>query len=86
MTKKNLLFISLVMLFGCTYGKGYMEHPETFLRDPHFAEYKDKRDVLESSYLRKEITYAEYIERKEKLGNKYDQEVKERNAVIMSDE
>jgi hypothetical protein len=85
MMKKSLVFIGALLLFGCSYG-GYLENPEKIIRDPHFAEYKDKRDILESAYLRKEITYAEYIEQRDELDEKYDKEVQERTAVIMSNE
>ena len=86
MMKKILMVICALMLSGCAYGKGYLENPESFIRDPHFTEYKNKRDALESTYLRREITYAEYIEQRDKLDNKYDQEVQERTSVIMPDE
>jgi hypothetical protein len=86
MTKKILVLMCALMLLGCSYGKDYLENPEKFIRDPHFAAYKDKRDALESSYLRKEITYAEYIEQRDKLDDQYDKEVQKRTSVIMSNE
>jgi len=64
MMKKSLILLSALVLFGCSYGQGYLENPKSFIRDPHFTAYKKSRDQLESTYLRKEITYAEYIEKK----------------------
>ena len=84
--KKSLLLLSVLVLFGCTYGQDYLDNPTSFIRDPHFTEYKNSRDDLESSYLRKEITYAEYIEQKNKVDEQYSKEVQERNSKIMSSE
>ena len=86
MIKKFLVIICALMLFGCSYGNEYLENPESFIRDPHFTEYKNNRDELESSYLRKEITYAEYIQQRDKLDDKYTEEVQKRNSVIMPPE
>jgi len=84
MIKKSLALIIVLTIFGCSYGQNYLENPELLIRDPHFAEYKDNRDDLESQYLRKEITYADYIEQRDQLDNIYDKEVKERNAKVIT--
>ena len=84
--KKSLLLLCMFVLFGCSYGQDYLKNPTSFIRDPHFTEYKNTRDDLESSYLSKEITYAEYIEQKDKIDEKYSKEVQERNAKISSQE
>jgi len=84
MMKKSLILLCALFLFGCSYGQNYLENPESFIRDPHFAEYKKNRDDLESEYLRKEITYAEYIEQRDELDGVYDREVQVRTKVIMS--
>ena len=86
MIKKSLLLICAVMLCGCTYGQNYLENPEDILIDPHFARYQENRDDLERQYLHKEITYAEYIEQKNRLDSQYDKEVQERTEKIISDE
>ena len=82
MIKKSLLLFCALALFGCSYGQNYLENPETLIRDPHFADYKEKRDNLEIKYLRKEITYAEYVEQKGRLDETYDKEVQERTNII----
>ncbi len=84
--KKSLLLLCALVLFGCTYGQDYLKNPTSFIRDPHFTEYKNTRDDLESSYLSKEITYAEYIEQKDKIDEKYSKEVQERNSKISAQE
>jgi len=84
--KKAILLISAVVLIGCTYEgeklSTYLQHPRTFIKDPHFANYKDKRDDLESQYLKKELTYAEYVEKMDELDETYSKEVQERGAIV----
>jgi len=82
--KKSLLLLCALVLFGCSYGQDYLKNPSSFIRDPHFTEYKNNRDELESSYLNKEITYAEYIEQKNKIDEQYSKEVQERNFKVIS--
>lgn len=79
---KGLLLICVLMIFGCSYGQEYLDDPKSIIRDPHFNTYKHNRDELESSYLNKEITYAEYLEQKNKMDEKYSQEVQERTQII----
>jgi hypothetical protein len=83
MTKKFFLFLTVLALCGCSYGQDYLEDPGSLIRDPHFAAYQEKRDDLELRYLRKEITYAEYVEEKDALDQTYDKEIQERNEKIM---
>lgn len=86
MIKKSLLLVCAVVLLGCTYGQDYIDNPVSFIRDPHFTEYKDHRDDLELQYLHKEITYAEYVKAKDELDETYAKEVQERNDKIISPE
>ena len=84
---RKILTIGLAaMLTGCSYGA---EHLKTFvedpLRDPHYAENQQKLADLESEYLAKKMTYAEYIEKKQELENQYEKEVKERNQKIQAE-
>lgn len=77
----------LSMVLGCTYAgqqelKEYWYDPKTWIKDPHFANYKQKRDELEEQYLQKNITYAEYLEKRTGLDEEYAREVEERNAII----
>ena len=84
--KKIIFVLSAVALLGCSTEQqrieSYWDDPATFLKDPHYAEYQEKMDSLESEYLSKKITYAEYVERKGKLEETYNKEVKERNDII----
>jgi len=84
--KKSLLLLSTLVLFGCSYGQDYLKNPSSFIRDPHFTDYKSNRDDLESAYLSKEITYAEYIEQKNKIDEQYSKEVQERNSKVIFSE
>jgi len=84
--KKILVLLYALTIFGCSYGQEYLENPESFIRDPHFTEYKKNRDNLESSYLSKEITYAEYIEQKDNLDEQYSKEISVRSSKVISSE
>jgi hypothetical protein len=84
MIRKSLLLVCALTLFGCSYGQDYLENPDTFIRDPHFAGYQKKRDNLEKSYLRRDITYAQYMEERNQIDETYAQEVQERDNKIMS--
>lgn len=86
MMKKSLLLILVLTMLGCSYGQDYLENPDTFIRDPHFAEYQRRRDHLEKIYLHKDITYAQYVEQKNQIDETYAREVQERNNKIMSSE
>ena len=86
MLKKGLLLLCILVMAGCSHGQDYLENPKSFLRDPHFAGYKEKRDDLEKQYLRKEITYAEYIEQRDRLDSAYDRQVQERTDKIIAPE
>ena len=79
-----LLFV--VLLSSCTY-KGqnletYIEEPETIIKDPHYASYQEQSDSLEKEYLSKKITYADYLDKKKILDEKYTKEVQNRDAII----
>lgn len=87
--KKAVLLCFVALLIGCSYAgekklDEYLSDPKTWVKDPHFANYKEQRDVLESEYLQKNISYAEYLERRTSLDERYAREVFERNAIISS--
>lgn len=84
--KVMLIILSIFFIAGCSYEgknvKSYLEEPRWFIKDPHYAAYQDKQQKLESKFLSKEITYAEYIRQKEGLEETYAKEVQERNQKI----
>ena len=86
--KKFIAFLALLICVGCSYeGRtfgDYFDEPGSILRDPHFAKYQEKRDMVESQYLNKKITYAEYKEKLKEIDEKYDREIGERRQIIDS--
>ena len=84
--KRFLLIAAIVLASGCAYEKhnfeSYVDHPGTIIKDPHYADYQEKMDALESSYLQKKISYAEYQDKKKELEDQYTGEVNKRNEVI----
>ena len=87
---KWLVVLLPILVIGCAYeGKSlqsYIDNPGSIVEDPHFADYQEHRDSLESRYLSKEITYAEYKQELEVLDRKYDKEVEQREAVVLPTE
>jgi len=86
MLQKTIILVLLINLAGCAY-KGrnleeYVDYPETILKDPHFVNYREKKDSLERMYLRKEISYEQYLRQKNELDTKYSREVEERESKI----
>ena len=85
--KRPIVVLLSLTLMGCAY-KGqtletYIEEPDTILKDPHFASYQDQADSLEKDYLNKKITYADYVEQKKQLDEKYNKEVDHRESVMV---
>ncbi|MBF0384953.1 MAG: hypothetical protein HQL27_03685 [Candidatus Omnitrophica bacterium] len=76
--KKFILISAVLAFFGCSY----IENPEKLIKDPHFTQYQERKDSLESRYLSKEINYSDYIQQKEALDREYEQEVNYRNEKI----
>jgi len=84
--KNIIVLFSAVIIAGCAYEgqrlREYFDSPRSFIRDPHFVDYKEKRDALESEYLQKGISYAEYVEQMDALDENYAREVQERDRKI----
>ncbi len=75
---KTLLLIVLVLIFaGCV-----SEQIQSLVADPHYASYQQKLDSVEQTYLRKEITYAQYLEKKKEIDEQYSKEVQKREQII----
>ena len=88
MFKKMILLFLASVLAGCTYAgerelSDYINEPSTIVQDPHFGNYKEKLNAVEKEYLEKKITYAQYLEQKTALDDRYNKEVEERNQKIM---
>lgn len=89
--KKAILLFLMLILTGCTFIReemleNYSYGPVGWIKDPHFAHYKKDCEALESQYLKENISYADYLEKKKVLDDKYDLEVQERNAIIRGEE
>ncbi|MBF0479515.1 MAG: hypothetical protein HQL26_08530 [Candidatus Omnitrophica bacterium] len=84
--KRWLILLLGLAVLGCSYqGKklsDYIDDPKSIIKDPHFQQYKEERDVLESQYLKKEITYADYTQKMSDLDAKYTKEVSERDSKL----
>ncbi len=72
----------LAVFSGCSAGteriKTFITDPPSLLQDPHYAQHQTAMNDLEKEYLHKQITYAEYLEKKKQLEEDYTREVQAR--------
>jgi hypothetical protein len=84
--KRAVALVLVCIAAGCAYqGKTigeYLEDPKTIIQDPHYMEYRSKRDQIEADYLNKKITYSDYLNAIKELDQNYTKEVYERNEII----
>lgn len=90
MNRFAVLILLAMVMGGCASGQEklemYVDNPKYFIKDPDFESYQGKLETLERQYLHKEITYAEYLEKKEGIDNTYDRGVQERSDIILPDQ
>ena len=71
---------------GCSYGKERVElmldNPPEILEDSLYTETQTRMEELESRYLNGEISYAQYLEKKTELENRYKQQADHRFGII----
>jgi hypothetical protein len=85
---RNLIkgILCLTALFGlssCAHNlEEYVDNPRTILEDPLSVDYQQNLDELERRYLRKEITYVEYIEQKKQIDDTYAQKAQRRQEIL----
>lgn len=85
--RQTVIFLCLIFLTGCAEKiESIIDDPGTLLKDPGFAGYQQRLDELESRYLRKEMTYAEYLEKKKAIEDNYEQEVKKQEESLKNPE
>lgn len=76
--KHFIMWVGILIAAGCT-----TESPMThIIRDKEFSQYQSTLDQLESEYLRKEISYADYLEKKKYVENSYQKQVDTRRTTI----
>ena len=71
--------ILVLFLAGCTFG---VEDMGTLMKDPHYTQHQQALDDLEHAYLKKQISYSEYQQKKKELEDQYTAEVKIREEKI----
>ena len=79
--KKVLLSCLVFVFLGCSYEmETYIKKPGTILKDPLTVDYRQEMNDLERAYLRKEMTYAQYLDRKNELEESYAMRVQKREG------
>lgn len=78
--------VVLLLAAVCLSFTGCSGNLETLVQDPAFRNYEKEMDAAEKAYLNKEISYAEYLERRREIEEEYARDVQpEREAVSASD-
>ena len=77
--RKSIVILALFFLVGCSYGTADLK---TVITDPHYAGYQKQLDDLEHSYLRGDVSYPDYLLKKQQIEDNYTKEVKQREATI----
>ena len=78
--KKLLTLYLAILLAGCATVGG--EEVKNIVTDPHFAAYQKNLDDLESSHLKGEMNYVDYLKKKKQLEDDYNRGVKVRENII----
>ena len=82
--KKAVVTLLLLVMIGCSSEKvqSYLSDPGTLLQDPLSVNHQKALDELEGAYLRKEMTYAEYLQKKKQLEEDYSRAATARKNII----
>lgn len=78
-SKVMALCVFIVFAAGCSYGS---EKLKTLLTDPDYSQYRERLDSLERSRLHGEISYPQYLEKKQQLDEDYARIIQEREQKI----
>lgn len=84
---RRLFIIQLAAILLCGVScadkiEKYLDDPKTLLEDPVSVNHQQALDDLERSYLRKEMTYAEYLQQKKQIEDAYTLQVEKRQQII----
>ena len=79
MMKRLAGLILAFFVTGCSFG---VQDMGSLMKDPHYAQYQQSLDNLERQYLQKQISYAEYQDKKKEFEDNYVKEVKIREGKI----
>jgi len=84
--KKMAAVLVCLVLAGCSYGKQHVEsvldNPPEILTDPQYTEYQQQAGEAESQYLKGEISYADYVARKQALEDRYTRQADKQRMIV----
>ena len=76
----------IVFLLGCSSGQEkiqkLLDEPQYLIKDQEYEQYTQALAALESEYLEKKITYADYLERKKELDDDYSKKITQRETKL----
>jgi hypothetical protein len=79
--KRFTLGAAILIFAGCSAAT---EPVGNMIRDKQFDQYKTTLDQLESDYLQKTITYAQYLEKKKAVEDEYQGKIDGRRELIQN--
>lgn len=70
--------------FGCSGERilTIMDEPVKLFEDPLSVDYQNDLDTLERRYIRKEISYVDYLEKKRRIEDDYARQVQKRRDTV----
>ena len=81
--KNSIVILTFLIFIGCSYDmQTYVDEPRTLLVDPLTVENTKALDALEDAYLKKKISYEEYLKQKAILEEDYARDVQKREKLI----
>ena len=81
--KKLLKLCLVIFVLGCAQRlQTYVNDPKMIFQDPLTVNHQEALDKLESQYLHKKMTYAEYLDRKKQMEEDYAGKVQMRKEII----
>jgi hypothetical protein len=78
--KYFLICVGFLFVVGC----GAQMPLKNMVRDQQFGKYQAALEQLESDYLQKKISYAQYLEQKNRVEEDYQQKIDSRRNLIQN--
>ncbi len=80
--KRLGIVLAGVLLAGCVSSENLKEDFKTMMTDPKSDEHQKTLEALERSYLKSEITYAEYQDKKKQEEESYSKQMQHRDEIL----
>lgn len=75
-----LICVGLLLITGCSASMPL----NNIIQDQQFKQYQSALEQVESDYLRKKITYVQYLEQKNRIETDYQRQIDSRRTMIQN--